>query len=409
MSFEEKLKRLAKVTIEVGLNVQPGQQLLIWAPLQTAQFVHEVTRAAYQAGAEYVDVNWRDERVRRIHLEEASHEALEIVPQWFYDNAVEHRKRGDALLSIKTYDPDLLDGIDPDRIQISQKASRMAYRTIQELGNLTNWCVVCPPIPSWAEKVFPDLSTDDAVRKLWDVIFDITRVNNGDPVAAWENHISNLNARKSYLNERQFTALKYKGPGTDFTLGLPDKHLWKAARSKNRAGIEYVANLPTEEVYTVPDRSRADGVISSTRPLNHNGVLMDRFSLTFRDGRVVEAKAEVGQENLQRLLETDEGAARLGEVALVPHSSPISQSGITFYNTLYDENASSHVALGHAYRETMHGGEDMTNEEFVANGGNDSLIHVDFMIGSDEIDIDGVRVDGSTEPVMRSGEWAFDV
>jgi aminopeptidase len=409
MNFDEKLKRLAKVTVEVGLNVQPGQQLLIWAPLETANFVHEVARAAYRAGAEYVDVNWRDEQLRRIRFEEAPKDTFEIIPQWFYDNALEHRKQGDALLSIKTTDPDLLDGIDPDLIQTSQKASSQAYRPIQAMGNLTNWCVVCPPTPAWARKVFPDLSTEDAVNKLWNVIFDITRVAHDDPITAWENHIANLNARKSYLNDRQYTALKYKGPGTDFTLGLPADHLWKAARSKTRSGTDYVANVPTEEVYTLPDRSRADGVISSTRPLNHAGVLMDNFSLTFRQGRVVEAHAKVGHENLQRLLQTDEGASRLGEVALVPHSSPISQSGITFYNTLYDENASSHVALGRAYRETMKGGDDMTDEEFEQRGGNDSLIHVDFMVGSDELDINGVRADGSLEPVMRSGEWAFDV
>lgn len=409
MSFEEKLQRLVKVTVEVGLNVQPGQQLLIWAPLDTANFVHEVTRAAYRAGAEYVDVNWRDEQERRIRFEEAPRDSFEIVPEWFYDNAMTHRKRGDALLSIKTTDPDLLDGIDPDLIQTVQKAAALAYKPVQDLGNLANWCVVCPPTPAWARKVFPNLSTDEAVNKLWNVIFDITRVSNGDPVAAWEDHIANLNARKSYLNDRHYTALKYKGPGTDFTLGLPADHIWKAARSRNRAGIEYVANLPTEEVYTLPDRSRADGVISSTRPLNHGGVLMDGFSLTFRDGQVVEASAKVGQENLQRLLQTDEGASRLGEVALVPHSSPISQSGITFFNTLYDENASSHIALGRAYRETMRGGDDMTDAEFNQRGGNDSLIHVDFMVGSDEIDVDGMRPDGSLEPVMRSGEWAFEV
>jgi aminopeptidase len=262
---------------------------------------------------------------------------------------------------------------------------------------------------AWAMKVFPDLSKEQAVEKLWKAIFETSRIDQPDPIAAWQKHIDSMKERARYLQSKQFTALHYKGPGTDFTLGLPSGHLWISAQSMAQNGVAFTANMPTEEVFTMPDRNRADGVVSATFPLSYGGTLIEDFQVTFENGRVTKVTAKKGEAALQKLVDTDEGSHRLGEVALVPASSPIGQRGHLFYNTLFDENASCHIAIGRAYRFTIAGGEELNDEEFMAAGGNVSLNHVDFMIGSSQMDIDGIHKDGTREPVMRQGEWAIKI
>jgi aminopeptidase len=274
--------------------------------------------------------------------------------------------------------------------------------------NAINWCVVAAAGQEWAQKVFPELSAEKATEQLWEEIFQTTRIDQPDPITAWQGHIVNLRKRAKYMQAKQYTALHYSAPGTDFTLGLPSGHLWEGAQSMAQNGVAFTANMPTEEVFTLPDRNRADGVVTSTFPLSYAGMLIEDFQVTFENGRVVKVSAKKGEAALQKLVDTDEGSHRLGEVALVPASSPIAQRGHLFYNTLFDENASCHIAIGRAYRFTLTGGEELTDEEFISAGGNVSLNHVDFMIGSPKMDINGIKQDGTHEPVMRQGEWAFE-
>jgi aminopeptidase len=280
---------------------------------------------------------------------------------------------------------------------------------LRKYENVSNWCVVATAAPAWAKKVFPEFPVEEAQAKLWEAIFKVSRVDVDDPVRAWQEHIDKLVKYKDYLNSKAYTALHYKGPGTDLTIGLPKNQVWSGAQESFTNGITCTVNLPTEEVFTAPHKDKADGVVTASRPLNLLGALIEDFSLTFENGRAVKIIAKKGENDLRKLIETDENAARLGEVALVPNSSPISQSGILFYNTLFDENAASHIALGNAYRTSIKGGDDMTDEEFAAEGGNKSLIHTDFMIGSGQLDVDGICDDGTREPVMRQGEWAFHI
>jgi aminopeptidase len=275
--------------------------------------------------------------------------------------------------------------------------------------NATNWAVVTAPVDGWPEKVFPHLPPDSRKAKFWDTIFEICRVKQADPVSAWQDHVNRLVARSNYLNRKRYAALKLAAPGTDLTVGLPRGHIWRGARMSSQNGIDFTANIPTEEIFTIPHKDKTEGVVTATKPLSYGGSLIEDLSLTFSKGQVVKATARKGEESLHKLLEMDEGASRLGEVALVPHSSPISQSGLLFYNILIDENASNHIALGRAYKFSVEGGEAMSDDEFAAAGGNHSLIHIDFMIGSGEMDVDGLVEDGTAEPIMRGGEWVFEV
>jgi aminopeptidase len=292
-----------------------------------------------------------------------------------------------------------------------QKAHLQNYEEIgaKVTRNAINWCVVAAASPAWAAKIFPNLKPKEAEEKLWQAIFETTRATLPNPTEAWVEHIQNLKKRSNYMQSKNYTALHYQSPGTDFTLGLPRGHKWISAQSLAENGVVFTANMPTEETFTLPDRHRADGTITATFPLSYGGTLIEDFSVTFENGRIVKVNAKKNEAILQKLIDTDEGSKRLGEVALVPASSPIARRGHLFYNTLFDENASCHIAIGRAYRFTLTGGEELNDEEFVAAGGNVSLNHVDFMIGSSQMDIDGIREDGSREPVMRQGEWAFDV
>lgn len=409
LSFDQKLQNLAELTVNIGVNVQPGQRLLIRAPIDSAPLVRRVATAAYQAGARLVDVIWTDDALKLARFQHAPRDSFEEYPDWHVTALMDIAEKRDAVLSVLATDPDLLKEEDPDLVALAEKVHRTRTLPFSQkvMSDELNWSIISHPLESWAAKVFPNLPESIRMLKLWDVIFQTCRADQPDPIAAWETHLQTLAQRRDFLNAKQYTALRYRAPGADFRLGLPQNHLWHGGRKETLAGIPFIPNIPTEEVFTMPHREQAEGVVTSSKPLSYSGVLIENFSLRFEQGRVVNFSAEKGEATLKKLVEMDEGSARLGEVALVPHSNPISQSGVLFYNTLFDENAASHIALGRAYRFCVEGGPQMTDDEFAAAGGNHSLAHVDFMIGSAEMDIDGVRVDGSVEPLMRSGEWAI--
>lgn len=405
--FDQLLGKYADVIVHIGLNVRKGQRLLIRGILEDVPLIRKVTESAYKAGASLVDVAFTDERVTRIRFEHADPDTLTEVPDWFMARYEEYYERMDAQLAIASTDPELLAGISPDLIAANRKAIMQKMEPLRKYENCSNWCVVATASPAWANKVFPDLPTQTAQEKLWEEIFATCRVTAPDPVAAWKEHTQNLKKYRNYLNNQRFAALHYTAPGTDLTIGLPEKQSWQGAEAEFKNGITGIPNLPTEEVFTTPHKDKVNGTVKATMPLNYSGTLIEDFSLTFENGRAVKVTAQKGEEVLRQMIEMDENAGRLGEVALVPNSSPVSQRKILFYNTLFDENASCHIALGNSYRESIIGGEDMTDEEFAAQGGNKSLLHTDFMIGSDQLDIDGIKVDGTREPVMRAGEWAI--
>lgn len=409
MTFDDKLSSYADLVAAVGLNLQAGQQLMATAPLDASPLLARVAAAAYKRGVRYVHPLYSDDAVTLARFNYAPKDSFDFYPEWLARGMLEALSQNGARLSVTGNDPDLLKGQDGDAIAASQKAAQTALKPFMGLvmNDAVNWCVVAVATPAWANKVFPDAPEGERVGRLWDAIFKAVRADSADAVTAWQGHLKELEARRTHLNVRRYTALHYTAPGTDLMLGLADGHVWKGGASQNQAGTTFVPNLPTEEVFTAPHRARVEGTVRSSKPLSYGGQLIDDFSLTFREGRVVGVEAAQGKDALERLLATDEGATRLGEVALVPHSSPISQSGLLFYNTLFDENAASHLALGRAYRFCAEGGTAMSDDEAQAVGLNDSLTHVDFMIGSGEMEISGVREDGSEERVMRAGEWVF--
>ncbi|HXD73702.1 MAG TPA: aminopeptidase [Vicinamibacterales bacterium] len=409
------LARYAELAVKVGLNLRAGQRLLIIGPiasggvsLEAAPLVRQIAAAAYAAGASLVETIWGDEAIQMTRFRRAPRDSFGEFSNWLGKALHDHAEAGQAIISVYANDPDQLKDEPPELVSAVQQAASKAARPFRELisRNQTNWTVVAAAGTGWAARVFPGVPPAEQTARLWDAIGKLVRLDRPDPVAAWEEHLAALARRRDFLNGKRYGALRYKGPGTDFTLGLADHHVWVAGRSESRSGITFAPNLPTEEVFSMPHKDRVDGVVRSSKPLSYGGTVIENFTLTFEKGRVIKVTADRGQEVLQRLVDTDAGAARLGEVALVPHSSPVSQSGLLFYNTLFDENAASHVALGSAYKFTMGGGETMSEDAFEKAGGNRSGVHVDFMIGSGELDIDGVMADGSTEPLMRRGEWA---
>jgi aminopeptidase len=416
--LETALKLYAELVVNVALNLRRGQRLIIIGPLaygglsfEAAPLVRQVTDAAYRAGAMYVESIWGDEALTLTRFAQAPAESFDQFSRWLPKALVEHVEAGDATLSIYANDPDLLAGQPMDRVGGMQRSSSRALNPFREQisRNQTNWAVVAAASQRWAAKVFPAVAPEEQIERLWQTIIRFCRLDTADPIAEWQSHIASLAARADFLNRKQYTALRYSGPGTSLLVGLPDGHIWISARSESRNGIAFTANIPTEEVFTMPHRERVDGVVRSTKPLSYGGQLIEDFTLRFAEGRVVDVKAARGEAAIRQLLETDPGSARLGELALVPHSSPISQSGLLFYNTLFDENAASHLALGSAYKFTMTGGEDMDDAAFERAGGNRSASHVDFMIGSSALDIDGVGASGAIEPLVRGGEWAAAV
>jgi aminopeptidase len=415
--FEKMLEKYADVTVKIGLNIRKGQRLVIGGPLtrgvdiELAPLVRLIAASAYKAGARYVDVIWGDPLLRLQRYQMAPRDSFDEFSTWVVDARVDYLKRADAILTISADDPALLKGQDP--VLVGQEMHEVAQhnKPVREYisRNAVNWCVVAGAVKGWAGRVYPGGSPEEQVDRLWQAIFSMCRIDQPDPVAAWGAHVRDLVTRSDYLNTKAYDTLHYTGPGTDLTIGLPAGAIWNAAGSKSESGIDFIANLPTEEIFTLPHCRRIDGTIRASRPLNQSGSLIEDFNLTFKQGKVVKMDARSGEEILKQLLATDESATSLGEVSFVPYTSPISLTNTLFYNTLIDENAASHLAFGNAYRFTLKGGEGMSDEQFQAAGGNQSGIHVDFMVGSNELDIDGITKDGATEPVMRQGEWAFKV
>jgi aminopeptidase len=406
-NFNARLEKYAEIIVRAGLNLQEGQRLVINAPVQTAQLVRKVAASAYRAGCRLVDVIWNDDQVTLARFQHAPRDSFEEYPTWLPKAAEEYIQNGAAYLALAAADPDLLKDQDPQLIRTVMQTRMKYHRPVSELisKNHTNWCVVSMPIQSWADKVFPDVGPADREQHLWEAIFDVVRLNEPDPVQAWKDHVQKLARRCGYLNQKQYQALKYRGPGTDLTVGLPEGHIWMGGAIDSASGIRFIPNMPTEEVFTLPHREKVEGTLAATMPLSYGGKLIKDFSLTFKEGKVIDYSAGEGEEILGNLLDTDEGARRLGEVALVPYHSPISESKLLFYNTLFDENAASHFAVGRAYQFTLEGSETMSPEAFEAAGGNNSIVHVDFMIGSNHMDVDAVTRSGDVEPLMRQGDW----
>ena len=409
LTFDEKLRNYARLAVRVGLGVKPGQRVLVQAPVETAQLARLVVREAYAAGASFVDVRWDDDDVQLARFELAPDGTFEQISRWRVDAEIETAEAGGAVIAIRATNPNLLGNVDPERVATHQRTVA-AYRrpyTAQVMTNRLNWNLISAPVSGWAKLMFPDASAEQAVAQQWDAIFAATRADQADAVERWEAHLGDLKRRRDLLTGKQYAALHFRGGETDLTVGLADDHVWGGGAADTPGGITFTANIPTEEVWTAPHRERVDGTVVSTKPLSYNGTLIDGIRIEFRDGRISGASAEQGEGALLKMIETDEGSHRLGEVALVPHSSPISRSGLFFFNTLYDENAASHIAIGSAYRFNVKGGVDMSLEDFNAKGGNDSLTHVDWMIGSDRIDVDGITKDGQREAVMRAGEFVI--
>ena len=404
----QKLGRLAETAIKVGLRLQPGQDLFLTAPVAALPLARAVVAEAYKAGAGLVTPILSDEEITLARFRFAPDASFDRAPGWLYDGVAKAFGANTARLAIVGEDPMLLANEDPAKVARASKANSIAYQPALEkiAGFDINWNLVAYPTNSWAKRVFPGETDDVAVGRLAEAIFSASRVDNDDPVAAWTSHNAALGRRTEWLNARKFHALHYSGPGTDLTIGLADGHAWEGGAATAKNGITCNPNIPTEEVFTTPHARRVDGHVVSTKPLSYQGSLIDGIAVRFEAGRIVEAKAARGEDVLKKVLDSDDGARRLGEVALVPHSSPISKSGLLFFNTLFDENAACHIALGQCYAKCFIDGDKLTSDEIAARGGNKSMIHIDWMIGSDRIDIDGVDADGGRTPVFRKGEWA---
>lgn len=408
-NFKQHLEKYADLIVAVGINVKKGHTVVLQISVEQQELAHLIVKKAYALGAAEVLVNWSDETVSREFLLHGADERLTNIPDYRKSQADDWVAKGASRISVVSSNPDALAGVDSSRVAKNQAALGKAVFSVRQAtqANKVSWTVVAASSPGWAKKVFPNLPTEEAqVDALWDEIFKTTRIYAADPVAAWQQHDATLETKADELNAQQFDALHYTAPGTDLTIGLPENHLWEGAGSLNVRGEKFMANMPTEEVFTAPDARRIDGTVASTKPLSYAGTTIVGMHFTFKDGKVVDFSADQGQDVLEKLLAIDEGAKSLGEVALVPDPSPISQSGIVFYNTLFDENASNHLALGSAYAFSLVGGTEMTDEELAAHGLNRSHTHVDFMVGSAKMNIDGLKKDGTVVPIFRNGDWA---
>ena len=409
LSLDEKLERFAQLAIYVGLNLQPGQELLITATLDMVPLVRHITRQAYKAGALLVVTTYSDDETVLARFNHAPDASFDHAAKWQAEAVAAAFAGGAARLALAGANPALLSGQDPAKVSRANIAASKSNKPAMELitRHAINWSILAAATPAWAALVFPALPLEEAMTRLWDAIFLASRATSDDPVAAWKAHSAHLHERVAYLNQKRFHALRfYSEDGeTDLTVGLAVDHLWAGGGGKAGNGVFCNANIPTEECFTTPHKDRVDGIVRASKPLSHQGSLIEDIRCRFVGGKIVEATASKGQDVLSRLISTDEGACRLGEVALVPHSSPIAQSGILFWNTLFDENAASHIALGQAYATCLLEGEHMDDETLAEHGANASLIHVDWMIGSGQMNVDGVAADGTSEPLMRLGEW----
>ncbi len=407
LTLEQKMDNLAAVAVRVGLGLKAGQELVMTASIDALPLARRITEQAYRAGASLVTTLYSDDETALMRYRLAPNESFDHAAKWLYDGMGTAFKSGAARLAIAGANPMLLSNEDPEKVGRANRAVSIAYRPALELitRHEINWTIVASATPAWAAAMFPNDDPDTALTKLWNAIFKTSRVDSDDPVSAWKTHDATLQKRAAFMNEKRYASLHYRGPGTDFRLGLADDHLWMGGGTTAGNGLYCIPNIPTEEVFTIPHKDRADGTVRASKPLSYQGTMIEGIEVRFEKGRIVQSRATRGQEVLEKLLDTDEGARRLGEVALVPHSSPIAHSGLTFLNTLFDENAASHIALGQAYTSCLRDGDKLSPEELAAKGANDSLIHVDWMIGSGELDIDGISASGAAEPLMRRGEW----
>lgn len=405
--FARNLDKLAEVAVCVGLGLAPGQELVMTATLDAIPLTRRIAEHAYKAGATVVTTLFADEQAALLRFHHARNESFDVAPTWLYEGMAAAYRSGAARLAITGNDPALLSKEDPAKVSRANRATSKAYRPALELitREEINWTIVSNATPAWASAVFPGVPEEEALARLWQAIFKASRVDQDDPVAAWKQHDANLHARAERLNTKRYAAVHFRGPGTDLRVGLADDHLWLGGGSTPRNGRYCIPNMPTEEVFTTPHKDRVEGHVTSTKPLSYQGTLIEEISVRFQGGRIVEARAAHGEQVLKNMIETDEGARRLGEVSLVPHSSPISSSGLLFLNTLYDENAACHIALGQAYSMCFKDGKSLSKDDLASRGANESLIHVDWMIGSNRIDVDGICADGREEPVLRAGEW----
>jgi len=409
LSFEQKLDRLAEVAVRIGLNLREGQELVLTAPTDALPLVRLITAHAYKAGAKLVTTFYSDDATTLARYQHAPDASFDYAPEWLQAAIATAFKSGAARMAITGANPALLAQQDPAKVSRANIAASKASKPAMELitRHEINWTIVAAATPAWAALVFPNDPPELALGRLWDAIFATSRITSADPVATWQEHGANLKKRVDLLNAKRFHSLRFHTPdgATDLTVGLADQHLWAGGGTTAGNGVYCQPNIPTEECFTTPHKDRVNGVVTASKPLSHQGTLIENIRCTFKDGKIVEATATKGQEAINKLISTDDGARRLGEVALVPHNSPIAQSGILFWNTLFDENAASHIALGQAYSTCLIGGEKMSNEELSALGANESLIHVDWMIGGATMNVDGLSADGSAEPLIRAGDW----
>jgi len=409
LSFDQKLDRLAEVAVRVGLGLEAGQELVITAPMEALPLVRHITEHAYKAGAKLVTTFFSDDFLTLARYQYAPDEAFDYAPTWYFDAIATTFRSGAARMAITGANPALLAHEDPGKVSRANIATSRAYKPAMELitRHEINWTIVACATPAWAALMFPHDPEELAMGKLWDAIFLASRIAVDDPVAEWQEHGAYLKKRVDLLNGKRFHALHFYTPdgATDLTVGLADQHLWAGGGTTAGNGIFCQPNIPTEECFTTPHRDRVDGVVTASKPLSHQGTLIENIRCTFEGGKIVKATATAGEEALNKLISVDDGARKLGEGALVPHISPIAQSGVLFWNTLFDENAASHIALGQAYSTCLIDGESMSKEELAKLGANESLIHVDWMIGGPTMSVDGMRADGTAEPLMRHGEW----
>jgi aminopeptidase len=409
LTFDQKLDRLAEVAVRVGLNLGEGQELVLTAPTDALPLVRRIVEQAYKAGAKFVTTLISDDEIALARYRSAPDQSFDFAPSWFYDGIANAFRAGAARMAITGANPALLAGQDPQKVSRANIAMSKAYKPAMELitRHDINWTIVAAATPAWAELVFPGEPEELAMGKLWDAIFRTSRITGDDPVNDWKRHGENLKRRVDLLNAKRYHSLRFFTPdgATDLTVGLADQHLWAGGGTTAGNGIYCQPNIPTEECFTTPHKDRVHGVVTASKPLSHQGTLIENIRCRFENGRIVEVTATKGEEAIRKLIATDDGARRLGEVALVPHNSPIAQSGVLFWNTLFDENAASHIALGQAYSTCIINGEKMSNEELAKLGANESIIHVDWMIGGPTMNIDGISASGAAEPLMRDGDW----
>lgn len=407
--MQKNLKKYAQLLVRKGINIQQDQLLVVNASVEMSPFVQEVAKAAYETGAKNVHVEYRDDALTLIKYQMAPLESFGEAFQWKADGFEQMGKEGGAFLSLVGTDPDLLKGVDSEKVSLATKTNNQMMMPFRKLimASVVSWCVAAVPSPSWAKKVYPELSETDAVEKLWDSIFKMARVDNEDPIAAWDEHVSRLNSYTEKLNAYHFKTLHFQSAKTDLMIDLAPEHIWISAEEKNAKGTTFIANMPTEEVFTAPRRNGVNGHVGNTMPFNYSGTLIDDFMLTFEDGKIVSMTAKVGEEVFEKVLNTDEGSRYLGEVALVPYDSPISNTKTIYYNTLFDENASCHLAFGAAYPTNVKDGDKMDQEGLKNAELNTSMVHEDFMIGSADMNIDGITSDGERIAVFRNGNWAL--